>query len=498
MSSEEHSDNKLRIQNKLDEALQRELDEALGGQSIEELVEAEQAAKPAAGQAGPTRRGTVIAIQGDDIFVDMGGKSQGLLPAEQFEEEPLPAVGDSVEVTIEGYDGREGLLLLSRKGAVMAAAGETLEEGQIVGGRVTGFNKGGLELTINGIRAFMPISQVELFRVEDLAPYVNQRFKCKVSEVDRAAQNVILSRRDVLQQEAFETREELFNSLVEGKMVVGTVRSIMPYGAFVNLGPGVDGLLHVKDMRYGRVEDPRTVVSEGQKIEAMVLKVDREARKISLGLKQVMPDPWIDVDKKFLVESIVSGRVTRLADFGAFVELEAGVEGLVPISEMTFERRINHPKEIVQEGAVIKVKVLSIDPERKRISLSIKRVGDDPWMGASARWKEGTIVTGVVRRVSEFGAFVELTAGVEGLVHISELSHEHVRAVSDAVKENQVVQAKVLEVDEERRRISLSIKQLATVADYTGPSSSSGAAGASDQPPDSAKKRKKPLKGGLD
>lgn len=491
-------DNRHRVEPQLDDALQRELDEALGDMSLDEIIASDEAAaKGAAPGKGPgIKKGRITAIHGDDVFVDLGGKSQGILPAEQFLEDKEPKVGDEVEFTIEGYDKEDGFLILNREGALMAAAWETLEEGQIVEGRVTGHNKGGLELTINNIRAFMPISQIELFRVEDLAPYVDQKIRCQISEVDREGRNVIVSRRAILELEEQEAREKAYQTLVEGQTVTGTVRNIMPYGAFVSIGPGVDGLLHVKDMSHGRVEDPKSIVKEGQKLELMILKIDKESRKIGLGLKQVLPDPWTGAEMKWPIGTIVSGRVTRLAEFGAFIELEPGVEGLVPMSEMSFERRVNSADEICKAGDVIKVRIMSVDLERKRISLSIKRVGDDPWVGASVRWAEDTIVTGIVKRIAEFGAFVELTPGVEGLVHISEISHERIRTVGEALREGQSVQAKVLEVDEERKRISLSIKQLVSQADYTGPAATAEAT--PEEPPKPPKKRKTPLKGGLD
>jgi small subunit ribosomal protein S1 len=488
------SDDKFRPTDNLDDALQRELEEALGGMSLDEIVDREEKAeKPA---APGIKRGKVIAIQGDDIFVDMGGKSQGILPAGQFEDEPLPAVGDTIEVIIEGYIPGEGLLQLSRKGATVAAAWETIAEGQVVECRVTGKNKGGLEVDINGIRGFLPISQVEIFRVEDLTPYMNLRFKCEVTEVDKADRNVIVSRRNVLEIEAKEAREKAYGALAEGQVVRGTVRTIMPYGAFVDIG-GVDGLLHVRDMSHSRVEDPKSVVSEGQQLEVRVLKIDKETRKISLGLKQVLPDPWTDADAKWPVNLLVRGRVTKLMDFGAFVELEPGVEGLVPISEMTFERRIKHPSEVCKEGDDVQVRVMSMDLSKKRISLSIKQVGDDPWVGASARWPANSVVKGKVRRITDFGAFIEVSSGVEGLVHISELSENRVRSVSDVLSDGQEIDAKVLEVDEENKRMSLSIKQLATMPGYFGAATEPEP---EPQPEAAAKpqpKRKTPLKGGF-
>lgn len=477
-------------QNRIDDALQREIDDALAGMSIDDMVAKPEGGKNV-GAAPGLRKGTIIAIHGEDVFVDLGGRSQGVLPITQFTS--APKEGDQVQVTIEGYDSAEGLMNLSMEGAVMAAAWVTLEEGQIIEGRVTGLNKGGLELNVDGIRAFMPMSQVDLYRVDDhdLTTYLNQKLRCQVVEVDPADKKLVVSRRSVLEVERAEKREQAFATLVEGQTVKGTVKSIMPYGAFVDIG-GVDGLLHVKDMSHARVNDPKEVVKEGQTLELVVLKVDREARKVGLSLKQAMPDPWLNAENKYPEGTIVSGRIVRLADFGAFMELEPGLDGLVPISELTFERRLKHPSELVKENDIVKARVMTIDLTRKRISLSIKRVGDDPWMGASARWPVDSTVTGIVKRATEFGAFVELTPGVEGLVHISELSDQRVRSVGEVVQEGQTVQAKVLEVDEERHRISLSIKAMVTSADYTG------LASAEPETPKVQPKRKKPLKGGLD
>jgi small subunit ribosomal protein S1 len=482
-------ENLYRPDDHLDPELRDEIEQALGDMSLEDLIKAEApaAAPPGDQPQGPVRRGKVIDIHGEDIFVDLGGKSQGVLSARQFQDQAPPQVGDVVEVTIDRFDPAEGLLVLSRQGAARQAAWETLEEGQIVEGRVTGHNKGGLELDVNGIRAFLPVSHIELARVEDLAPYVGQRLRCLVAEVDFASRNVILSRRAMLELEQSEKREQLFASLAEGQVVRGVVKTIMPYGAFVDIG-GADGLLHVRDMAHGRVEDPKSVVKEGQSLEVMVLRVNREERKISLGLKQIMADPWVGADQKFPVGELVSGRVTRLMDFGAFVELEEGVEGLIPMGELAFGRHLKSAAEAVSVGQVVQVRVMSIEPDRKRISLSLRRAGEDPWTGASIRWPAGSVAAGLVKRAAEFGAFVELASGVEGLVHISELSDQRVRSVGDVLREGQSVQVKVLEVDEDRRRISLSIKQ-------AGQSTKPEAPSAPAPPPP---KHKRPLKGGLD
>lgn len=492
-------DGKFFVRPELDAELQSELDAALGDMSLEDLLdqEAQEAKDKDAAEGKPAkgagvRRGVVIDIQGDDIFVDLGGKSQGLLPAIQYEDEPLPAVGDAVEVTVEGYDAREGMLRLSRKGAVTAAAWEDLEEGALVEGRVTGINKGGLELDLHGVRAFMPISQIELFRVEELDGYLNQRLRCRVQDIDRSSQNVIVSRRAFLEYEREVKGEELWNSLEVGQVVPGVVRSIMPYGAFVDIG-GVDGLLHIGDMSHSRLNDPREMVNEGDKVDVKILKIDRDERKLSLGLKQTKPDPWQTALNTHREGDIVVGRITRLADFGAFFEIVPGVEGLIPISEMSYGKRINHPREVVAEGDSVKAKIIRIEGDRKRISLSLKQMENDPWMGASVRWPENSIVEGRVTRVVDFGAFVELTAGVEGLVHVSELSNEFIRRSGDAVSVGDLVSAKVLNVDEATRRISLSIKQAQEVEATQMPEMPVERPAESPEP-----KRKRPRKGGLE
>ncbi|MFW6155195.1 MAG: S1 RNA-binding domain-containing protein [Planctomycetota bacterium] len=473
----------------MDPDLQKELDAALGDMSLADIVDGDTPRRSAGGAADELVNGRVIAVRGDDIFVDLGGKSEGILPAAQFGDEALPEVGAVIEVKVTGYNDAEGLTTVSRKGAVEEASWDDIEVGQIVEGRVTALNTGGLELNVNRIRAFMPISQIELNRVEDLAPYINERLTAKVLEIRK--DSIVVGRRELLQEQAAAAKAETLQALAEGQLVTGTVRNIVAYGAFVDIG-GVDGLLHVSDMSYARVEDPATVVRPGEQVQVVVLKIDRERERISLGLKQVTPDPWDSVEHKWVVDDIVSGRVVRLADFGAFVELEEGVDGLIPISELTYERRVKHPSEVVNVGDVIRVRVLKVEPERKRISLSLKRVGDDPWTGAAARWAAESVVEGTVMRTADFGAFVQLTPGVEGLVHISELSTDHVRAVTDAVRPGQTVTVKVLSVDEDARRISLSIKALSD----TGPTG--GRDASAEAPAKADPKRTRPRRGGLE
>ena len=355
----------------LDEEIEGELEAALSGISEADLAGGEQAPPktPAEGEA-PGKKGKVISIHGPDVFVEVpGGRSQGVLPLLQFPEGP-PKPGTEVDIHIEGYDSANGLLILTRRGAAVIADWSSVTVGQTVEARVTGVNKGGLSVEINGIRGFMPISQIDLYRVENAEPYVNQRLLCLVTEVNPQERNLIVSRRDLLEREREEKREKLWQELAEGQVREGVVRSVRDFGAFVDIG-GADGLLHVSEMSWARVQDPASVVQPGQPIKVVVLKVDKEKRKISLGLKQLLASPWDKFEEKYQIGSIVPGKVTKLMEFGAFVELEPGIEGLIHISELA-PQRVRRVGDIVQVGQEVQVMILNIDPEQKRISLSLK------------------------------------------------------------------------------------------------------------------------------
>ena len=476
----------------LDEALQREIDEALGGRSMEDLLE--EAEAPALPRTPPARRVApgaivpcrVVAVDRDAVLVEMGGKDQGYVPPAQFEQ--LPQAGDIIQLEVVRFDEGEDLWMLSRQGAVERATWEDLREGAVVEAFVEGANKGGLEVRFGGVRAFMPISHISMYRVEDPAEYVNQKIRCQVIEVDRRERRVIVSARAIMELEAQQRREALLAELKEGDVREGVARQVKPYGVFVDLG-GVDGLVHVSQMSYGRVEDPADLVQPGQKLQVKVLKIDRDANKISLGMKQTQPDPWEGVEVKYPLGSVVSGRVTRLESFGAFVQLEPGVEGLIPVGELSWTQRPQHGAAVLQAGQTVGPLVLQIDLQRRRITLSLKQALANPWAGAAHTYPRQSEQTGRVTRLAEFGAFVELAPGVEGLVHISELSDGHVRRVEDVVQVDQTVRVLVLEVDEPNRRISLSMKGTAQQADQAA------AEAAPKQPP---RKRKRPLRGGLD
>lgn len=398
--------------------LDKEIEQALGGASIEDLMaQAVSKGTPTGPTMDPSRpvrggrpsardrgertapdnikRGKVVSIREGNVFVDLGGKSQGMCPLEQFDEVPPEAAGEApkgVEIGVEyefifkGYDSREGLVMLARRGATVHGPWETLQPGDIVEATVTGVNKGGLELKVNNARAFMPAGQVDIKFNPDLSVFLNQRFTCEVTKVDRADQNIILSRRGILEAEQAKAGEKTWEELAVGQIREGTVRSVQQYGAFVDLG-GVDGLLHVSAMSHTRVSDPKKIVSEGAKIQVMILGVDREKKRVSLGLKQLGKDPWDNVPTDFPVGTTITGTVKRIVDFGAFVELAPGVEGLVHISQVT-TKRINKVSEILKEGQSVQAKVMQIDMEKKRVSLSIADVERDTRASAAPAMAE--------------------------------------------------------------------------------------------------------------
>jgi predicted RNA-binding protein with RPS1 domain len=339
----------------------------------------DRAGQPRSGIGQEEREGIqqakVVGIKGNTVFLDLGAKSEGIVPLDQFGEHP-PNVGEVVEVVFDRYDADEGLLVMSRQGAAVAATWANLKKGLIVEARVTKAIKGGLEVEVNGIRGFLPISQVEMGRVDDVTPYLNQRLKCLVTEANPRERNLVVSRRDLLEKERAEQREKTWAELEEGQTRTGVVRNLKPFGAFVDLG-GVDGLVPVGEMSWGRVNDPSEVVKLGQEVEVRVLRIDRAAQKVTLGLKQLKASPWDTVEDRFDVGQHARGRVTRLMDFGAFVELEPGLEGLIHISEMG-PKKVWRVKDVVQEGQEVEVRILRIEPESRRMSLSLKPLPAEP------------------------------------------------------------------------------------------------------------------------
>jgi len=492
-----------------DPDVERELAAALAGHDVENLMEQSAAqeapASPSAKDGAEPevaaldlKRGRISAIRGDDVFVDlagMDGKSQGLVPLTQFDRSPR--IGSIMDFVVSKFDEANGLWLLSREGAVGRATWEQLQRGSPVEARVTGANKGGLDLEmVGGIMAFMPASQIDFHHIDSLEGLIGQKLAALVQEIDRRSRRVVLSRRQYLQQQREAQRKKVWETLEVGQLRDGTVKSITDFGAFVDLG-GVDGLLHISDMAYGHLEKPDQVVAVGQKIKVKVLKLDAEKQRISLGLKQVAPDPWETVGERVKVGDGISGRVVRLAAFGAFVEVEPGVDGLVPLTELSW-KRVGNPAQVVKEGDVVRVVVLSVDLERRRISLSLKQGSPDPWQTAKARYPKDSWVEATVRSVTDFGAFAELEPGIEGLVHISEMADHRINAVTDVMQVGQTHKCRILEVDSDNRRVRLSLRQPSQPKPHATASATASALKLSAPAKPVRRKPSKPLKGGLE
>lgn len=476
----------------------QQLEAALSGMSAADLERAAgsgAAPAPPRGQAGheePGRiRGVVIDVRGADVFVNIGGKSEGIVPLDEFNPDSPPRMGQVVELISHGLDPNSGLMRLSFRASKVDGDLSKLKIGEIVKAKVTGTNIGGLELRVQGVRGFMPMSQVDLVRHDDFNHFLNHWLECEVVEVNRRGKNVVLSRRRVLEKEREASRGQVLATLEVGQVRPGKVMRLTEFGAFVDIG-GVEGLLHVSDISYARVENAGAVLKEGQDIQVKVLKLDPERGRISLGIKQLAPDPWEAAANKYRPGETVNGRVTKLMNFGAFVELEPGIEGLIPVSEMSWTQRVLHPKDVVKVGDEVRVAVQNADMQARKIGLSLKALASDPWQTAAERYTPESKVSGVVMRLSDFGAFVQLEEGVEGLIHVSQLSDKRVRHPSDVLKPGQVIEARVLNVDVAQRRIGLSLKPPGS---GEAGQSAAGAAAAPAAPP---KKRKKPLRGGLD
>lgn len=450
---------KEKFRTEADAEMDRAVDEAFAGVSLDALMAADPVQGSRAYLSGPMT-GTVHSINpAGDILIELDSKNQGLAPLDQFETEP--AIGAKVDVVVERFDEREGVYRLNKKGAAVSSVEwDTLYTGQILEGNVEAMNKGGLELKIGSMKAFMPAGQVDIAFHKDLSTFIGQRVKVVVQKADRKARSLIVSRRAIIEQERGEQRAKLFEELAEGQTRRATVRSVMEYGAFVDLG-GADGLIHVSELTHRRGTKVEDVVRVGDLVDVKIIKFDKETGKISLSLKQLMADPWAGIESKYPVGAQVTGRVTRIEKFGAFIEIEEGMEGLLPVSEISWQR-VNHVNDVLKPDDIIKLSVISLDAGAHKISLSLRQAGPDPWKTAAERFAVHQVVPGTVTRIVDFGAFVELEPGLEGLIHISELSDQRIRSAGDAVKPQQAVEVRVLEIDATKRRISLSLKQART------------------------------------
>lgn len=410
--------------------------------------------------------GEVVKIDDTYILVDVNFKSEGQIPLDEFMENGQVAVkvGDTVDVYVVRKNEREGSIVLSREKAkrmqVLDELEKLLDSGDVVVGRIVRRIKGGYVVEIKGIEAFLPGSHVDLRPVPDMDALVNQDFEFRVLKINRRRSNVIVSRRVLLEEDRDRKRGELLTTLEEGQSVVGVVKNITEYGVFIDLG-GLDGLLHITDMSWKRIKHPKEMVQLGDELTLKVLSFDKDEKKVSLGLKQLVMDPWSNISEKYPEGRKLSGKVTNLVDYGAFVELEAGVEGLVHISEMSWTRKLRHPSQMVRPGDEVDVIILGVDVDRKRISLGMKQVAPNPWDLVAEKYPEGTILEASVKNITEFGLFIGIEDGIDGLIHVSDLSWtKKIRHPNELYKVGDVVRAKVLTVDKENEKFTLGIKQL--------------------------------------
>ncbi|RME37339.1 MAG: 30S ribosomal protein S1 [Deltaproteobacteria bacterium] len=449
--------------------LSNQKDELLENEEVEETEEMEDFAqlfeeslKDKEIRRGNVVQGTVVQVNSDSVIVDVGGKSEGVISASEFAGEDGEInikVGDTFDVMIESTENDSGLISLSKEKADRQKVWATLEEGAVVEGKIVSRIKGGLTVDI-GVHAFLPGSQVDLRPVRNLDKLIGESYQFKIIKLNKRRGNIVLSRRVLLEEERASQREVTLKELEEGKVMEGVVKNLTDYGAFIDLG-GIDGLLHITDMSWGRVNHPSDILAVGDKINVKVLKYDQEKERVSLGLKQITPDPWLAVADKYAIGAKVKGKVVSLTDYGAFVELEEGVEGLIHVSEMSWTKRIKHPNKILNIGDEVESVVLAVDTENRRISLGLKQVEPNPWDVVGEKFPAGTIIEGQVKNITDFGIFVGVDEGIDGLVHISDLSWtKRVKHPSELYKKGDLVKAVVLNVDRENERFSLGIKQL--------------------------------------
>ena len=412
---------------------------------------------------GNMLKGKIVGKAGDDAVIDVGLKSEGLIHKSEFDDWDTLESGVEIEVILEDLEDENGIVKLSKRKADRIRNWEkvleTYSEGDIVEGVGIRRIKGGILVDI-GVPAFLPASQIDVRRPGDVNEYIGKTIRAEILKIDEPRRNIVVSRRTLIENERDEAKQKLLNTINEGDVVTGRVTNVAEFGAFIDLG-GLDGLLHVTDMSWGRVKHPSDICKTGDEIEVKVLKVDFDTEKIALGLKQKDASPWDDIEERFPIQQKIKGKVVNLVSYGAFVHLEDGVEGLVHVSEMSWRKRINHPSEVVNPGDEIEVIVLDIDKEKHEISLGMKQVESNPWELVAEKYPIGTIVSGAVRNLTNYGAFVEIEPGIDGLLHVSDISWtEKIAHPNEKYKKSDEVECMVLEIDQEKQRISLGIKQM--------------------------------------
>lgn len=445
---------------KIDDSLiDQYVSEVLEGKGLDEAVEdAASKFKP-----GSIVKGKVVEITPEGVVVDVGFKSEGLVPANEFSDEESVDVGDEIEVYLEAVDDGTGMVVLSKRKADRIRNWEriisTCKEGDVVTGKVMRKIKSGLLVDI-GVPVFLPASQVDIRKPVDIGEYVGQTIRAKIIKIDTERRNIVISRRRLIEEERQEAKKKLLAELEVGQRRKGIVKNIADFGVFVDLG-GLDGLLHITDMSWDRISHPSELVHLDQEIEVVVLEFDREKEKISLGMKQLTEDPWARIEEKYPVGSKAKGEVINITPYGAFVKLEPGIEGLVHISEMSWTRKISHPEELLNIGDIVEVVVLNINKEKREISLGIKQVEANPWEKVAQKYPPNTVVEGVVKNLTTYGAFIEVEPGIDGLLHISDMSWtKKISHPSEILKKGDKVKCVVLDVDPEKMRMSLGMKQL--------------------------------------
>jgi small subunit ribosomal protein S1 len=441
--------------------------EPSGGQDFGAMLETYEKESAAAIQQGEVVRGTVVAISDQNVLVDIGYKSEGIVPIQELTDHQgrlMVGPGDQIDVLIKSLENQDGYAVLSRADAVRLKAWDRIRRAyqtrETIKGRVVERIKGGLRVDLDGVTAFLPGSQLDIRPVRNLEAFKGQEIEARVIKLNRKRNNVVLSRKVVLEEAHNKRKAETLAGIEEGYIVEGTVKSLTDYGAFIDLG-GIDGLLHITDMSWSRIESPGELFKVGDQVQVKVLKLDRDKERISLGYKQLLPDPWQTVGERYPTGSRVRGKVVSLTDYGAFIELEPGVEGLVHVTEMTWSKRLRHPSKILSKGQEVEAVVLEVDSKNRRISLGLKQATPDPWETLPERYSIGSRVSGKVRSLTSFGAFVEIEDGIDGLVHVSDISWtKRVKHPSDVLKKGQTVEAIITNIDAENRRLSLSMKDL--------------------------------------
>jgi len=415
--------------------------------------------------AGEIVKGTIIEVRPKEVLVDIGYKSEGVIPGNEFDDIKAVKVGDEIDVLIEKLEDKEGMVVLSREKAEFKKNWERIlsicNEGGVINGKVKAVVKGGLLVNI-GVEAFLPASQIDITTPKNLQQYVGNNYDFKVVKINQERQNIVLSRRELIEQERTERRQKLLSEMTPGDIRKGTVKNITDFGAFIDLN-GIDGLLHITDMSWGRIGHPSEILKVGQDIDVVVLDINREKERVSLGLKQKMANPWDNIEAKFPIGAKVKGKVVNLVPYGAFVELEPGVEGLVHVTELSWTKRIAKPSDILKQEQEIEAVVLGINREEQKISLGIRQLETNPWDKAQEKYPPGTRVKGKIRNLTSYGAFIELEEGLDGMIHVSDISWTRkINHPSEVFKKGDEVEAQVLEVDKTNQRIAVGVKQLST------------------------------------